>query len=100
MPHGLKELQGSLRLCTLSAGTDQGSVRDPVWEEALVQHCLEELPGSLRLCTLSALPQALILTKSPYVIPSCRRPWCSIASRSCKARCGGAPCPQALIKAL
>ena len=51
MPHGLKELQGSLRLCTLSGGTDQGSVRDPVWEEALVQHCLEELPGSLRLCT-------------------------------------------------
>ena len=42
MQHGLEELQGSLRLCTLSAGTDQGSVRDPVWEEALVQHCLEE----------------------------------------------------------
>ena len=54
MPHYLEELQGSLRLCTLSAGTDQ-SIENPVWQDALVPHYLEELQGSLRLCTC---PQA------------------------------------------
>ena len=46
MEHCLAALQGSLRRCTLSAGTDPGSMYDPVWQEALVQHSLEELPCS------------------------------------------------------
>ena len=46
MEHCLDALQGSLRRCTLSAGTDQGSRYDPVWQKALVQHSLEELPCS------------------------------------------------------
>ena len=56
MQHCLEELQGSLRLCTLSAGTntDQVAVCDPVGQETLLQHFLEKLQGSLRLCTLSA----------------------------------------------
>ena len=69
MQQCLEELQGSLRLCTLSTGTnqvalstDQVAAGDPVWQEAL--------------------------------------PWCSIASRSCKALCGCVPFPQALTKAV
>ena len=54
MPHYLEELRGSPRLCTLSAGTDQVAVGDPVWQEALVPHYLEGLQISLRLCTLTA----------------------------------------------
>ena len=54
MQHCLEDLQGSLRLFTLSAGTSQGIVGNPVWQQALVPHCLEELQGSLRLCTHSA----------------------------------------------
>ena len=49
VPHCLEELYSSLRLCTLSAGTDQSIVGDPVWQDALVPHYLEELQGSLRL---------------------------------------------------
>ena len=45
---GLQELQGSLRLCTRSAGSDQGAVGDHGRQEAVVQHCLQELQGSLR----------------------------------------------------
>ena len=44
MEHCLYALQGSLRRCALSAGTGQGSVCDPIWQEALVHHSLEELP--------------------------------------------------------
>ena len=60
MEHGRDALQGSLLRCTLSAGTDQGSTCDPVWQEALTQHSLEELPGSQRQRSRCARPdQAL-----------------------------------------
>ena len=60
MEHGLDALQGSLRRCTLSAGTDQGSICDPVWQEALAHHSIEELPCSQRQRSRFACPdQAL-----------------------------------------
>ena len=85
----------SLRLCTLSAGTNQSVVGDPVWQDALVPHDLEELQGSLRLCTLSAGTDQV--TVGDPVWPEAL-PWCSIASSSCKALCCHGPFPQALTK--
>ena len=102
--HYLEELQGSLRLCTLSAGTDQVTVGDPVWPEAL-PWCSIASSSCKALCCHGPFPQALTKshcrpTKSLQVIPSGRRPWCRIASSSCKSLCGCGPSPQTNIKAV
>ena len=95
MPHYLEELQGSLRLCTLSAGTDQVTVGDPVWPEAL-PWCSIASSSCKALCCHGPFPQALTKshcrpTKPLQVIPSGRRPWCRIAATSCKALCSCVP---------
>ena len=47
MQHCLHEFTGCLLPRTLLAGTDQGVVSDPVWQESLVLHCLQYSKGSL-----------------------------------------------------
>ena len=51
---------GALLQRTLRAGSGKGIVGDPVWQEALVQHCLREFKGSLLPRTFAqALAKAL-----------------------------------------